>query len=158
MDSYLPDWSEDTIHKLDKAITKSYTVFEWGTGYSTLWLAQRAGKVITMEHNPDWFYRIQEIARDLGITNIEQHLYPLDNEKYYTKIHECAGIDFIIVDGRNRVRCFNEAVKLGKYIMLDDSERDKYKEVFTHDYKFINTLPTPEGQRATIFECVKLQS
>lgn len=152
MQEYRPDWSPDTIHKIDKVLNKTYTVFEWGTGYSTIWLAQRVGKVITMEHDPDWFYKIQEIIRELGLTNIEQHLYPLDNEKYYTKIHDFKDIDFIIIDGRNRIRCFNEAIKLGKFIMLDDSERDKYSEAFTKGLKFIDTLPTVEGQKATIFD------
>jgi hypothetical protein len=151
MNIYRPDWSEDTIEKIDKVLTKNYTVFEWGTGYSTIWLAQRAGQVITMEHTQEWFDRIKAIAIALGSFNIDFNLYPLTDERYYTHIHNTGGVDFIIVDGRNRVRCFNEAIKLGKPVMLDDSERERYKEVFTHGLNFIDTLPSNAGQKATIF-------
>jgi hypothetical protein len=132
-------------------INQSWTVYEWGTGYSTIWLAQRAGQVITMEHNPEWRDRIKDIAKEENIFNIDFNLYPLNNEKYFTHIHSTGSIDFIIVDGRERVKCFNQAKLLHKPIMLDDSEREKYSEVFNDGYMSIDTLPTDKGQKATIF-------
>jgi hypothetical protein len=149
---YAPDWSDNTIDFIGKVLLKTDTVFEWGTGYSTIWLAQRVKKVITMEHNPVWFDKIKALAKELKITNIDFNLHLLFNDLYYNHIHNCDGIDFIIVDGRNRMRCFNEAIKLGKPVMLDDSERVRYQQAFTKGLKGIDMLPTPVGQKATIFQ------
>ncbi|HEY0953010.1 MAG TPA: hypothetical protein VGD85_22645, partial [Nocardioides sp.] len=32
-------------------------VLEWGSGASTVWLARRAGSVVTVEHDPAWAAR-----------------------------------------------------------------------------------------------------
>jgi hypothetical protein len=104
-----------------------------------------------MEHNIEWYDKIKAIAKELKLFNIDFNLYPLADERYYTHIHNTGAIDFIIIDGRNRVRCFEEAIKLSRLIMLDDSERERYQKVFTYNLKFIVTLPNAEGQRATIF-------
>jgi hypothetical protein len=151
MDAYKPDWSPDTIDRINEVVTKNYTVFEWGTGFSTIWLAQRAGQVITMEHNPEWYNRIKGLAKSLGLFNIDFNLYPLTDERYFTHIHNTGGVDLIIIDGRERMKCFKEAIKLNKFIMLDDSERERYKEAFGYGLIFIDTLPNTLGQKATIF-------
>lgn len=148
---YSPDWSQDTIRAIESMITKDMTVYEWGTGFSTIWLAQRVSELVTMEHNSYWYEKISGIAKELGLKNIQFELATLFQEKYYKQIHDVNGIGLIIIDGRNRVRCFNEAVKVGAPIMLDDSERERYSEVFNHGLRFIDTLPTSQGQKATIF-------
>lgn len=149
---YVPDWSPSTIDRIDKVLSKNYTVYEWGTGYSTIWLAQRAGKVITMEHNPDWYRKIKLIAESMGITNIEFNLYPLEDERYFTHVKTAGNLDLIIVDGRERMKCFKEAKDVFcNFIMLDDSERERYAEAFGYGFKFIDTLVDYRGQKATIF-------
>ena len=151
MELYNPDWSEDTIARVSIMLNKHMTVFEWGTGYSTIWLAQRCGQVITMEHNPEWYTKIKQIATEEGIENIDFNIFSLDDDRYYEHIHNIGDIDFIIIDGRNRMRCFEEAFKLQKPIMLDDSEREKYNIAYSYGLNFKDTLPTPQGQKATIF-------
>jgi len=148
---YRPDWSEDTIARVAFLLTKDMTVFEWGTGYSTIWLAQRCKQVITMEHDPEWYTKIKQIATEEGIENIDFNVFPLDEDNYYTHIHNVGDIDFIIIDGRERLRCFEEAFKLQKTIMLDDSQREKYYGAYLYGLDFKETLPTLLGQRATIF-------
>ena len=150
---YKPDWSPDTIAEIEKILNEDYTIFEWGTGYSTIWLAERVGQVITMEHTQKWYDKIKAIAKELHLFNIDFNLYPLTDERYFKHIHNTAGADFIIIDGRERVRCFGEAIKLGKPIMLDDSERERYKAIFDMaDYKSVlHTISNNQGQKATIF-------
>lgn len=159
---YKPDWSPDTIAEVEKRI-KGKVVFEWGTGYSTIWLAQRAKKVYTMEHLQEWHDKIKNLAVQLKLDNIFFCLYPLDNNGYYEGVHYVEVLDckpgkpdFIIVDGRNRVKCFEQALKVGCPIMLDDSERERYKAVFDMaDYaSILNTIPDERGQKATIFNVV----
>jgi len=149
---YLPDWSPDTIEKVEGMLNKKFTVFEWGTGYSTIWLAHRSGQVITMEHTQEWYDKIRRIARDMFLYNIDFNLFALHDERYFTHIHNTGGIDLIIIDGRERVKCFREAYKHDcPIIMLDDSERDRYKEAFSYQLDYTDTLPNTQGQKATIF-------
>ena len=145
---YKPDWSEDTINRVEDLLEPEDIVFEWGTGYSTIWLAYRCKKVITMEHNPEWRDRIKAIADDLGLDNIEFHLCGLESLEYYTEIANNKDARLIIIDGRNRVRCFENArlaCKQGGIIMLDDSQREKYQEVFNYGYNRSDTMPKEEG-------------
>jgi hypothetical protein len=152
MPIFLPDWSPDTIEEIEKILTKNYIVYEWGIGNSTLWLAQRAGQVISMEHNPVWYDKIKAEAKALGLFNIDFNLYPLEDDRYFTHIRNTGDLDFVIVDGRERVRCFKEAIKRCPFIMLDDSERERYKEVFDMGLMFLYTIPNSQGQKATIFQ------
>lgn len=149
---YIPDWSPDTIEKIDKILTKNYTVYEWGVGNSTIWLAQRAGQVISMEHDQYWHDQIKAEAKELDLFNIDFNLYRLDDSRYFEHIRNTGDIDLIIIDGRERMHCFKEAITRSKFIMLDDSERERYKEAFAYGLKYIDTLPDNRGQKATIFE------
>jgi hypothetical protein len=105
-----------------------------------------------MEHNAIWYDKIKAIAKEMKIFNIDFNIHSLLDTRYYIHIHSVSEVDFVIIDGRNRVRCFNEAVKLGKPIMLDDSERGHYKPVFDRGLHHIDTLPNALGQKATIFQ------
>src|SRR5881392_3049736 len=39
---------------LEPRIRKSFKVFEFGSGLSTLWWAKRVSKVVSVEHDKDW--------------------------------------------------------------------------------------------------------
>jgi precorrin-6B methylase 2 len=110
-------------------LTKQLTVFEFGSGNSTHFYAKYAGKVIAVEHDKKWLDRIIstkaenakliycELVRDGDYCRMPLTL----NEKF----------DIIIVDGRDRVNCCKQAVGAvseSGVIVLDDSEREFYKE------------------------------
>src|SRR5688572_27506537 len=54
------------------------SVFEWGSGGSTLWFAERARSVVSVEHDPVWFAQ--------GLAHLPEnahiHLVPL-GESYW---------------------------------------------------------------------------
>lgn len=117
------------IDFIKERIKKDHNVFEFGSGNSTLFYAKYAGKVVSVEHDKGWYNKMQSskaansdiIFSELQ-TNGEYCRKPLSlSEKF----------DIIIVDGRDRVNCcYNslEALSVNGIVVLDDSEREDYKE------------------------------
>ncbi len=149
---YKPDWSPDTIAKVELFLTKDMRVFEWGIGNSTLWLAERCKTVYSMEHSHVWLEKIKDIATEIGIENIQFNLYDLDDRHYYEYIFDVPKPDLIIIDGRNRMECMKTAVDVGSPILLDDSERPRYAMAFDMGLEFEDTTPDERGQKATFFK------
>lgn len=131
---------------LDRILTTEMSVFEWGSGGSTLYFAKRCGVLVSVEHDPVWF---EKVASKLeGLTNltyklIEPHRGPgyrssdnlykgLSFEKYckYILNFPDNSFDLVVVDGRARNNCIKPAlskIKQEGFLMLDNSERKIYE-------------------------------
>lgn len=132
------------IDYLDQWLKRSMTVFEWGAGKSTGWLAQRVEKVISVEHNPEWSIGLRDNidlrvivpkAGELGDNPADPHHYrsrPMGGvnfKAYASAIDEFEPFDLILVDGRARASCIYHAltkIKKGGFIVIDNTERDYY--------------------------------
>ena len=110
-------------------IQKSHTIFEFGSGNSTFYYAQRAKKVVSVEHDKAWYDKISATKP----MNSEMIFCELQKNGDYSKMPESMGqkFDIIIVDGRDRVNCcFHSIGALSEsgVIVLDDSERESYAD------------------------------
>lgn len=108
-------------------IQKEHTVFEFGSGNSTIYYAQRAQKVVSVEHDKAWFDKISLSTP----ANSEMIYCELQKNGDYSKMPESLGLkfDIIIVDGRDRVNCCLHslgALTEQGVVILDDSEREQY--------------------------------
>ncbi|MFA6946116.1 MAG: FkbM family methyltransferase [Pedobacter sp.] len=108
-------------------IQKNHTVFEFGSGNSTFYYAQRAQKVVSVEHDKTWYDKIST-SKPL---NSEMIFCELQKDGDYSKMPETMGLkfDIIIVDGRDRVNCCYHslgALSEKGVVVLDDSEREHY--------------------------------
>ena len=108
-------------------INKEHTVFEFGSGNSTIYYAQRAQKVVSVEHDRAWFEKISAVTP----ANSEMIFCELQANGDYSKMPESLGskFDIIIVDGRDRVNCcYHSLAALTDVgvVVLDDSEREHY--------------------------------
>jgi hypothetical protein len=101
------------------------TVFEYGCGYSTLFWAQRAARVVSVEHNQQWYERIKP---QLPATCTLLHEPASDA---YAAAIERTGerFDVIVIDGlvtgRTRLKCARAATRYlrdGGMIILDNSD------------------------------------
>jgi precorrin-6B methylase 2 len=108
-------------------ITKNHRVFEYGSGNSTIFYAERAGSVTSVEHDQGWFNMIKKSSP----ANAEMIFCELERDGEYAK--KAASLpekfDIIIVDGRDRVNCCKyavDALSSNGVIVLDDSEREVY--------------------------------
>jgi hypothetical protein len=95
-----------------------FSVFEYGSGNSTLWWAERAKSIVSVEDDKHWFQKIRGLASD----NIE---YLLETEKERYVHSSCSDTDIFIIDGKYRRECAEYIVGYtngGVMIILDNSD------------------------------------
>ncbi|TQV77646.1 glycosyltransferase [Exilibacterium tricleocarpae] len=127
--SPLPWMNYAIIEVFKDRINKQQTVFEYGSGYSTLFFAERAKSIVAVEYDQYWFEHLNRKIPD----NAELIYQPNDVDGDYcrTILRKPDKYDIVIVDGRDRVNCVKQAVqKLSDrgVILLDDSHRHEYAE------------------------------
>lgn len=144
----------------DKVLTKDMIGLEYGSGRSTQYFAKKLKKLVSIEHYEEWYYKVEKILADNNITNVEYHLIQkqdttdriedtaenllkLDGTEprndfynYYSKVNEYQDsyFDFVLIDGRSRVKCGLNAInklKSGGIFVLDNSERKGYNLLHT---------------------------
>ena len=108
--------------ELQKRLTPETLVWEWGTGASTLWFAERCKKVTGVEHNLPFYLEMSaKVPSNVRLVYAELVTgYYVIGGKY----------DVIVVDGRMRVRCVRKAIpclNMGGTLVLDDTYRDEYR-------------------------------
>jgi hypothetical protein len=133
-------------------VETSWSVFEYGSGGTTTFLASRAGSIHTVEHDPTWYTDTAAVLNDAGLEQVRYELVepepgsPADrgdqfastsyagfNFERYVKtidVHEEGSLDLVVVDGRARVSCVRRALpklRPGGYLLLDNSDRDEYQ-------------------------------
>lgn len=134
----MPWFSFSAIHFLDSFVTRAMSVFEYGSGGSTVYFSRRAASVVSTEDNKDWLARVETVLAASGITNVTLQYRPFDfhqaekfdQSEYLLSIPERA-FDIIVVDGTEetvpvRPACFYHAesrIRPGGIIVVDDSWR-----------------------------------
>ena len=117
------------IFFIEERLNEEMSLFEFGSGNSTSFYSKRVGSVTSVEHDYDWFNKIQASAPKNVLISYQE----LERGGSYCKFALRSGTqyDIIIVDGRDRVNCcINsvDALSESGVIVLDDSERKKYSE------------------------------
>lgn len=119
----LPWYTYPAIEYLAQFDYSQKKIFEFGCGYSSLFWANRAAQVVSIEDNPKWFekWRHEFKAQNLDIR------WRDEGEIYEKAIFEDDSLyDVIVVDGKRREKCCETAVQklsAGGMIILDDSDR-----------------------------------
>lgn len=109
-------------------IDNSHHVFEYGSGNSTIFYAEKAASVTSVEHDKSWYDRVKNTSP----ANAEMIFCDLQTDGEYAKKASLLNkkFDIIIVDGRDRVNCCKysiDALSSNGVLVLDDSERDFYQ-------------------------------
>ncbi len=118
---------------LSERLSKVESVFEYGSGNGTYWWAARASIVIAVEHDAEWYEKINKkipdnvelYYEDIMIGSGYEEKILIDNRDY----------DVIVIDGRHRNSCMFQApkrIKLEGIIILDNSNRPEYKQGVDH--------------------------
>lgn len=123
------------------------SVFEWGSGASTHWLAARCDSVVSVEHDLVWASRVgaglpghAEVVvvepdpvagAEHPARSSKRGFTDLDFSRYVAAIDACSGpFDVIVIDGRARQACLVAAVRHlapDGIIVFDDTERRRYR-------------------------------
>jgi len=109
-------------------------VFEFGSGNSTLWWAERVASVMSVEHDPHW---AEQIAARIP-ENVTLHHVPLEEDGDYCRTTSRTRHKFhvIVIDGRDRVNCARHclhALRDDGVVIWDDSQRSRYRS----GYRFL---------------------
>lgn len=108
---------------------KDLTIFEYGSGNSTLFYAKNVKRVVSVEHDEAWYKKIVNEKAP----NAEMIFTKLETNGEYSQKAKLLNekFDVIIVDGRDRVNCCKHSVDAlteKGVLVLDDSERETYEE------------------------------
>mgnify|MGYP001158266996 FL=1 len=150
----LPWWSFGAIDHLEShlsSLSGKAVVFEWGSGASTAWLAKRAAKVYSLEHDIEWAKTTKDLVTKYK--NVKLITIPPDNtvdmfeseyisnkpghrglsfKNYVNSINDIdAQFDLIAIDGRCKSACLKVAISKLKpdgVVLFDDSKRDRNQE------------------------------
>lgn len=144
-----PWWTFDAVDLVADhlAARPGAVVFEWGSGASTAWLSQRAGRVVAVEHDPGWADQVRGLvgstARVLtvpavpspgqgGTPSSKPGFEGLDFTSYVHAIDDQpADLDLVVIDGRAREACLARAVEHladDGIIVFDNVDRLRYRD------------------------------
>ena len=154
----LPWITFGAIDYLDKLNFQGKSVFEFGSGGSTLYCLKRGAKCISIEHDRSWYERLRfiltnEVQVDYRFVPSSYHPnqndfdasdpddfssdeYPQKHQRYEAYVRQ---IDYfpdhafyvVIIDGRSRAACIKHAVtkvQPNGYLILDNAERAYYTQ------------------------------
>lgn len=145
-----PWFTYSFIDFLTERLDDNFDVFEFGSGNSTLFFANRIKHVTSVEHNTEWYNKlISKIPDNVNLLlskteSVDDYvgLIKLSNKKF----------DMVFIDGIHRNECSQSAVEIlceRGVIVLDDSERVEYSEgvefITTKGFKKINFWGIPPG-------------
>ena len=104
---------------------------EWGSGRSTLWLAQRIKHLTSIEHDESWYKKVSNKLKTANISNVNYLLCKVGYGKpegfFYVRVLDSFSkdsLDFALVDGRYRDICANmvlDKIRPGGIVVIDNA-------------------------------------
>lgn len=125
----IPWYTYPTIEFLDQHDFSQASVFEYGSGNSTLYWAGRARRVVSVEHDGEWHARVK------GLVAAHSHVdvaLVTQLDAYADHVRAGAPFDVIVIDGQARAASARAAIACrseGGLILLDNA--DGYPDVAT---------------------------
>jgi len=117
------------INFLEERLKDNVNLFEFGSGFSTLFFASKVKTVTSVEYDENWFSEMQSTLPK----NVELIFCEKDIDGDYCRVIQAKQqlFDIVIIDGRDRVNCLIQSLSClsGQgVILLDDSHRQRYQE------------------------------
>lgn len=141
LSSFIPLMHEFEYKFIEGYLDKKDVLLEWGSGNGTIYFSGLVKKLISLEHDKDYYDIIKKTIDAFNINNIELHHVPgvkVQNQKSqrhiafedYIKFPIVNKMEFdkVLIDGRARKHC---AISIADYIGFETL-------VFIHDFNFNN--------------------
>lgn len=134
---YTPWLTNKSLEWLTNYLKPDMTVFEYGSGGSTLFFSKHAKQVVSVEHDERWHKKVLPKINKNSAANVDYILHVPNKitktNKYVNSVSTYPNnfFDLVLVDGLDRNDCCSAAIskiKKGGYLVLDDSDRIQYKE------------------------------
>ncbi len=129
----LPWMNYPIIYLLKERLDKKHSMFEYGSGFSTQFFAERVADITSVEYNADWFEKVKTMVPNNAALLFQTQ--DINGDYCRTIIKTKKKYDIILVDGRDRVNCVKIALDCLKdkgVLILDDSQREIYSEAHTY--------------------------
>lgn len=158
--SPIPWMNYNIISFLEQRLSKDLSLFEYGSGNSTLFFSNLVSSVVSVECNRKWYeYVVKTIPENVKLLLCD----PYDSE-IYSKIiqRQEKKFDVVVVDAKDRVNCLINAqhsLTEKGVMILDDSRGEGWHSVIDHlqkqgfkklDFEGLKPGRT-SGYRTTIF-------
>ena len=151
LEAGVPWLTYPAIRFLRARVRSDWRVFEFGSGGSSVFLADRVAELVSVEHDEAWHAKIvagghrdgrdqwtlllvppESGASPGAFASAKEGWAGLSFERYCRSIEASAGsgFDLVLVDGRARPDCLALAaarLRPGGYLVLDDSQRARYR-------------------------------
>jgi SAM-dependent methyltransferase len=122
---------------LRRRLDPSWDALELGAGNSTVWLARRVGTLISVESDSEWAERVRGQVEAAEIEGWRLERLPIEEMPRFVSTLADRSFDLILVDhtdvpGASRadsVEAAREKVRPGGWLVLDDSDRERYRRV-----------------------------
>lgn len=124
------------VEFLEKRLQPHFTIFEYGSGYSTLYFKDRVKHIVSLEYDKKWYHHLQKRLK--GSTNVSLRYEPVGEAYINAAPQSGSNYDFIMVDGRERSACVKaglQALTPEGVLLLDDSDRAEYQGGFAEAEK-----------------------
>jgi len=133
----LPWYTYAAISFLEERVKAGMSVFEYGSGTSTIWWSHHVKKVVSCEHDRKWYQNLKpKLAANINYI----HCDLIPGGDYSRAIESCQdAFDIVVIDGRDRVNCVKNTLGSLKHdgvIVWDNSDRDEYNQGYA--YLFVN--------------------
>ncbi|MGA2271724.1 MAG: glycosyltransferase [Opitutaceae bacterium] len=113
------------VRAIARRLTPASMVLEVGSGMSTLWLARRCARLVSLEADELWFKRIGELLRRRGHRHVDLRYRWKADELCDFSEFPTASLDLVIVDGGPREQCLRAAlpkVRPGGAVYVDNTD------------------------------------
>jgi hypothetical protein len=120
----IPWYTYPAIEFLGNLTTEPLSLFEYGSGNSTIWSAKRVSHIVSVEHDRAWYDQVKQktpTAQNLEYIWSEQDCYEGQIARYQKEF------DIIVIDGIRRPGCAQHALAHiksfgGSIVILDNSD------------------------------------
>lgn len=130
-----PWFVPEAIQYLDGRLKETDVGFEWGSGRSTLWFAERIAHITSVEGRQEFYKEMLDRIAKSGYKNISLLLSAVTSEYNFKKAEIISYVekinsrdiqyDLVVVDGHFRVECLhgiNKRIAPGGIVVVDNTE------------------------------------
>lgn len=147
----VPYLGKAVIQRLEEIIKKDFKIIEHGSGGSTLWFAERAAYVMSIENDPRWYKELY--LRVPGNVALVFNNWPGAPDNWV----DFKPFDLLLIDGepveerRDWIVQCREIVKPGGYVILDNANRPEYEAERTYLHSISQSFEVIDSNESTSY-------
>jgi len=122
---------QEAIDRFEEIINKNSVVLEFGSGASTLWLAERTWLTISIEHDEEWFNEVS--LKPCGGTPqmylVKPENYPKSADEFPDRMFDVVFVDCLDWYRIANIKASLPKLKPGGWLVVDDTNWPMLKPV-----------------------------